>query len=642
MELCKEAAALDAAAARFPREAGLLIGMHDAGLGEAEMLRKIAADARGSEEAGAAWDGLFAALEPVDLEKAAGLGATLGSALDHGRRFLTGAGYAAGGGALGGLAGAGSFLGRRVGMPGHEFLGNMAGSLYESAGAGLKDVASLGHTGATDALANARAGQMAQAGQSGAGLLQVAHHGAGQAALGAATLGAGSMLAGTRLGAGAAGLAARVPGAAPLGAAAQRIGLNLNPLAAGRVGQVAQAGLAGARNVGQMARAAGGGVLTTAGTLAGADAVLDASGWRQPVLSGGVQDPTAAAPMAAQQPGAPPQPAFNPNPVNRAQLGSSLPLGGPAAAVFGSDVADLQRSRQAIVDTLTGVHARKISPEQGADAFRQHLQTYADNFLGDEQGTQLKGMAGKLLTDGRLDAGDIQQLQPFLPQLPAVQDLAGRAQQAGSANPLGDAINGFMGWARNSPVAAAAAIIGLPLAALGLGHSLFGGGGLTSMLVSALGLGAGAYGLGAFGGHEGPLAGFARQHGLNFMDAAQPSTAPAARPAGAAPQAPSGAPAGAGAIPPGLVSAFSGMDPRERAGALKAFAAAQPQLYRQLAAGRQAYDANQGLLGTAADQFGFGPESRLGAKAQELGVSPEWLKQVFEVQRGLQPTGAPA
>lgn len=197
----------------------------------------------------------------------------------------------------------------------------------------------------------------------------------------------------------------------------------------------------------------------------------------------------------------------------------------------------------------------------------------------------IRSLFEKSMADGVLDPTEQAALQEAVSSSPAFAETVERVQAQGGGDQ-----GGFLGrvqdgaasavgiaqqqWGAMPTWAKFAAGLGLPLAAIGLMSSVFGGGGAMGLLASVLGIGGVAAGLGAFGGNPaGALAGAApglegvmpwigKQLGFAMPgppsapapgQAAAPAPVPApVTPSGPAPvpgAAPSSAPGPAGAAP---------------------------------------------------------------------------------------------
>jgi hypothetical protein len=213
-------------------------------------------------------------------------------------------------------------------------------------------------------------------------------------------------------------------------------------------------------------------------------------------------------------------------------------------------------------------------------------------------------------------------------QGPAGAEVAQAAKAQGSS-PL-DFFNGLEGWQK------VALGVGLPLALIGAASGLFGGGGIGSLLMAALGLGGVGAGLGLFGG-QGPLSG-----ALGGLMGGGGGGAPAAAPAGGPPPAV----AGAGAGLPGIPRAFWSTDDAGRR-ELMSMAERDPSMrgmFGELDRGIEDYDSARGhadaWYGPAATAIFGTPEQGLAAKAKKLGMSPEQLQALMATRRGMHPAGA--
>jgi len=109
---------------------------------------------------------------------------------------------------------------------------------------------------------------------------------------------------------------------------------------------------------------------------------------------------------------------------------------------------------------------------------------------------------------------------PTQPQAPGTPPAAGAAPtqpvstQPTAADPFTQFTDFFSkaeGWQK------AAIVMGIPMALLGMGSSMFGEGGMGSMIMGILGLGTAAAGAGLFGGGQGPLAGVGKDIGTSGL-----------------------------------------------------------------------------------------------------------------------------
>jgi hypothetical protein len=183
---------------------------------------------------------------------------------------------------------------------------------------------------------------------------------------------------------------------------------------------------------------------------------------------------------------------------------------------------------------------------------------------------------------------------------------------------------------------------GIPMALYGVLSGLFGEGGVGSLLMTVLGLGATAGGLGLFGG-QGPLAGPGAQipgmSGLrgglqSFGDLLHLNDAPGAPPAQQPPAAgPDGAPtAQGGAIPPTFWKA-----PRPiQQGLLNDYLARDPRMAQELDSGAWKYKMVNQIPGAGriAGAFGYDPETMLADAAKAHGLTPEQMKQLLQLRGG--------
>jgi hypothetical protein len=216
--------------------------------------------------------------------------------------------------------------------------------------------------------------------------------------------------------------------------------------------------------------------------------------------------------------------------------------------------ARVQQAHQGIATLGTRIQGG-LDPQAAHAEAAQHLDDLVANqaALTGRAPEEVRALAGKLMADGRLDAQDWAQLSRS-------PDLAERAQQMGT-----DAWSAFQAMPTPQKIALGA---GIPMALYGVLSGLFGEGGVGSLLMTVLGLGATAGGLGLFGG-SGPLQGLGAQipgmgklQGgfqslgdlLHWNDA--PAAPPAQQPpAPAAAAGPNGAPTAQ--APPGGVAAPS-------------------------------------------------------------------------------------
>ncbi len=211
---------------------------------------------------------------------------------------------------------------------------------------------------------------------------------------------------------------------------------------------------------------------------------------------------------------------------------------------------------------LTRESLAAITPEDAqakAQAAHQNLSTLpqrASQMPPEQAKTEITAGMKDALTPAAKAAGDPSKLltdaqAPLTPekaqavaQTPFGQELAAKNPQ----NPL-EAITGFFSDPNTPTWQKVLAGAGVPMAVMGLASSLFGEGGMGSMLMTILGIGGAAAGLGLFSGEGGgPLGSFGKQYGLDqvgtLLGAGQAS--PEAPPASMPPLSPQNAQAAAG------------------------------------------------------------------------------------------------
>jgi len=145
-----------------------------------------------------------------------------------------------------------------------------------------------------------------------------------------------------------------------------------------------------------------------------------------------------------------------------------------------------------VLTTLRGAAEGKIPVEQAQKQLTDHLAGIS-NDLTDAQ----KAIVAPLAQGKNLTPQGFQQALDLFSQSPAAKEVTGQLAEQGSKSPWQDAIKWFTDAA---PWAKGAMIAGLPLALLGLGMSVFGEGGIGSMIMAALGAGLMAAGQSGEGG----------------------------------------------------------------------------------------------------------------------------------------------
>jgi hypothetical protein len=178
-------------------------------------------------------------------------------------------------------------------------------------------------------------------------------------------------------------------------------------------------------------------------------------------------------------------------------------------------------------------------------------------------------------------------------------------------------------------------IAGIPMALIGLGSTIFGGGGIGSILMSILGVGSAAAGAGLFSGAQGgAVCRFGqsmgtdqvgqfinKQTGTDVFGGGQPAS-PQAAPQAAATQA------GGFKVP----SLFWKGNPQEQQEVLAAIQQHSPETMGQLDEGIKAYDSPMAQAGR---WVGIDPSVE---KAQQMGMSPEQFQQLMERRRAMTAT----
>lgn len=227
-------------------------------------------------------------------------------------------------------------------------------------------------------------------------------------------------------------------------------------------------------------------------------------------------------------------------------------------------------SRDAVVGVLGEAAQGKLDLKDPANlgrlqkSFGETIDRY--QWMTGKDSGQLKVLFEKSMADGVLAPEEQAALQEAVSSSPAfaetVERMQGQAGQAGQAGGIG----GFFGkvqdgasqafgmaqqqWGQMPTWAKFAAGLGLPMAAIGLMSSVFGGGGAMGLLATVLGIGGVGAGLGLFGGTQGPLSGAVPQlegiapwigkqlgFGAPEQAAQAPGAAAPAQPAQVAPQA---------------------------------------------------------------------------------------------------------
>lgn len=610
-------AAYREAAARFPREAALLAHLSD---GEPEAIKAAVARDAADPARAQAWEGLLGVLAE-DLEKQAEgaapapvpeapavpptprsvpapapaskpWGYTLGRGLQRGYNMARGAAYIAGG-TLGGL-GAGVYQGgsRLLGATNNAAAADaFAGTMWRGAGSGAYDVGTLGGR-----LSDGRSSvdRMTEQNQQ---MLRDSGHETGAKAVGAfdrlAGTAASSAMVGGAIGQVAKGLGSTsvltrhlttAPNLAPpvrtLASAARA-----NPakalFTAGNAVFLPTAGKDTAALLGYVPKEV---QVQAEAQKAEADALNRATQVQAPLVaaqSRSITDETQAA-VAAQKAQADALKAQEKAIQNSAALDFAQAPPEVAQRLYAS-------SRDSVIDMLSDAAQGKVDLKDPTQL--QQLQKHFSDtierhqLISGKDAGPIRSLFEKSMADGVLDPTEQAALQEAVSSSPAFAETVERVQAQGGGDQ-----GGFLGrvqdgaasavgiaqqqWGAMPTWAKFAAGLGLPLAAIGLMSSVFGGGGAMGLLALVLGIGGVAAGLGAFGGNPaGALAGAApglegvmpwigKQLGFEMPgppsapapgQAAAPAPVPApVAPSGPAPvpgAAPSSAPGPAGAAP---------------------------------------------------------------------------------------------
>jgi pyruvate/2-oxoglutarate dehydrogenase complex dihydrolipoamide acyltransferase (E2) component len=155
-------------------------------------------------------------------------------------------------------------------------------------------------------------------------------------------------------------------------------------------------------------------------------------------------------------------------------------------------------------------------------SFGETIERY--QWITGKDAGDLKVLFEKSMADGTLAPEEQAALQEAVSSSPAFAETVERMQgQAGQSGGVGGFLGQVQGgasqafdmaqqhWGQMPTWAKFAAGLGLPMAAIGLMSTVFGGGGVMGLLASVLGIGGMAAGLGAFGGTQGPLSGMMPQ-----------------------------------------------------------------------------------------------------------------------------------
>lgn len=237
------------------------------------------------------------------------------------------------------------------------------------------------------------------------------------------------------------------------------------------------------------------------------------------------------------------------------------------------------------------------------------------------------------VADGFQDADyeTLQQLHAKLPTLPATQDIAKDLAAQGHPDPQGGAMEQIQGlWNNLGPNGQALALVGAPMALIGLAMTAFGNGGLGSILMMLLGGGAVAGGLGGAFDEGGAAEGLG-----NWVGKLLGGGAPEGGAAGT-PPATGAAAASVPAIDPKIQELFtaSTTTPEQRkallAQGLKGNSEMTDQLGRMAPMYRSFTNSTVGsALDRVAGAFGYGLDDYIDAAAKERGLSPEFIRSAL-------------
>lgn len=340
----------------------------------------------------------------------------------------------------------------------------------------------------------------------------------------------------------------------------------------------------------------------------------------------------AALPPQAVPPGRGDNPAMQPESVRTAQ--PQAPASPPPATPQQAQ-ANLQQAHKSIEDLHGAVQSGRITPQQAHAEFASHADSFITNqaALTGQDPAKLKAAGAAYLQSGGKDPAALAQLHAAAQASPAMQQQPGLVEQF-----------------KQLPVSQQIGLgLGLPMALLGIGQSLFGEGGMGSMLMALLGIGGAAHGLGMLSG-QGPLGGLGNQLGMGHVRTlfGMPEPAPgAAGQGGATPPAPAG---GVSTHPPQAAApgnfripqSFWGRPRDQQKATLDDILAGtgQADAFDQ---GASAYALGSGIKNNV--PFGLGghalslagqpdPDAALAERGAQFGATPEQARQLFDIRAG--------